>query len=129
MQLGITRDRPRPAQLQAITQARAHTRDHAPERSTRAQLQADGRKVARQLQRDGAHEQEGTPSPRRRNFGTHPRMREQRQQQAPRSFRRQLQDLAARLEGEEVAHGAGLRVRLHEREREREREQGQGMGL
>ena len=58
--LGITRDVPMPAKLQAITQARAHTRDHAPEPSTR-QRPSPVRQTARQWDRPRAPVQSGGP--------------------------------------------------------------------
>ena len=98
--LGITRDVPMPAKLQAITQARAHTRDHAPEPSTR-QRPSPVRQTARQWDRPRAPVQSGG------------------------DLVRQIRKLAQAL-GDDQAAGSALRVRLREEEREHDRAQGWG---
>jgi hypothetical protein len=97
--LGLTRDLPMARKLEAITQARTHTRDYAPER------------VPMVMQRTTHHEQTQTQTRTLRQTPT-------------RSVAQQLEELAARLGAEEgQAAGAALRIRLHE---ERGRDQGYG---
>jgi hypothetical protein len=101
--LGMRSDLSMAQKRQAITQARAHTRDHAPERSTLVQIQAEERRVTRAI---------------RRPIRARPALTRQHRTG---DLARQFQRLARQLAQDEEAGGGHLTVRLHDRDLEQDR--------